>query len=672
MAGNSPHLNRSSEGPKELDETSKTNSPDAHALDLSTSSRESPTKKPALKVFQCLFCGAPVELRALGEAICVVCQACGSIIDTTNENYRILSAAKEKLSIEPMIPIGQRGTLQGHLWEVIGFMRRCDWKEEYFWDEYLLFNPIRGFRWLTEAEGHWNYVTMIKEKPQVHQRANQNRRNQRKAPKVLMYLDTSYPIFHAGKAKVVYVMGEFYWRVQVGDVVEVQDYIAPPRMLSCEKNEEEIIWSVGEYVPAQEVQTAFQITKPMPTQKGVAPNQPSKIGALSSSLRRYFFLFATILCALQALHLFLAKKEQVYQGNFIYRANDPEKVKISPSFELKYGRANVDFQLYAPLTDSWLEIGVDLINEKTGVSYEFQQGIEYYSGTDSDGPWTSGERQTHVILSAIPAGTYHLVIEASGPALGVSSASAALSEGESIQTFASTSPATSEAGPIPLTESAASFTLQGIKPHPRGLNIDSPPTPVKDPASATPTQSSFSPGPKVDPVTAPTPTAVPPPTGATPSAGAPSPMETSSQPTSVPSIEVAPVPAPIDPGPGQEYTFTVTRSVVTWWNFFVGMFLLTVIPVVVWVRKQSFERSRWENSMFSPFSSEEYGKIACFHHFRARSKEQLMKKFFIVYGIILCVGFASTSFIGLDVIDFIRSKTWGPHVFHPDPGSHHK
>ena len=31
----------------------------------------------------------------------------------------------------------------------------------YFWQEYLLYNPMTGFRWLVESDGHWSYVTNV-------------------------------------------------------------------------------------------------------------------------------------------------------------------------------------------------------------------------------------------------------------------------------------------------------------------------------------------------------------------------------------------------------------------------------------------------------------------------------------------------------------------------------
>jgi hypothetical protein len=369
---------------------------------------EPPTKRgavkaPAPKVFNCPSCGSGVLIRAQGLSVSVACRACGSVIDTANENYQVISKAAQNLKIEPLIPLGQRGKLHGTTWEVIGYMKRSDGSGAYTWSEYLLFNPTKKFHWLTEFDGHWNYVVMTHDRPsdmgdQVH------------------LLGKNYNRFHEGVAKVLYVVGEFYWRVAVGDKVLVSDYINPPEILSKEKDGSEITWSLGEYIEADTVRRAFQISKPMPAQTGVAPNQPSTVSSLAPTIGKYWGFFLSVIIAIQFLLMISAGNEQAYRSDFVWRLNDTEKLKVTPQFELKHGLTNVDFKLYSPVQNNWMEVEVDLVNDQTGKTYEFEQGVEYYSGFDIDGSWTEGSQTSHVTLSSIPAGLYHLNIQASGPA----------------------------------------------------------------------------------------------------------------------------------------------------------------------------------------------------------------------------------------------------------------
>ncbi|MCC6138658.1 MAG: DUF4178 domain-containing protein, partial [Bdellovibrionaceae bacterium] len=202
---------------------------------------------PWVKVFECPSCGAGVTIRAVGMTITAVCGSCASIIDTSNDNYKVLEkASKAGLRLQ-VINLGHRGKLHGTLWEVIGYMERQDGSGVYTWSEYLLFNPLKGFRWLTEFDGHWNYIITTKSKPK---KSSSHLSGGSYGREYARHLDQFYYLFHRGTAKVSYVIGEFYWQVSNGERVSVEDYVAPPEVLSCEKSDSEEIWSLGEYINA--------------------------------------------------------------------------------------------------------------------------------------------------------------------------------------------------------------------------------------------------------------------------------------------------------------------------------------------------------------------------------------------------------------------------------------
>lgn len=167
--------------------------------------------RPRIKTFSCPACGAPVTVHYAGFSMSAVCESCRSVIDTTDENYNILCRHFAKKALwNPIIPLGTRGKLDGKLWETIGFMVRSDITGRYTWDEYLLFNPYYGYRWLVQDHGHWNFVQTIKQKPFE---INQARSTIYGAS--AEYNGKKYKLFNRGTAKVNFVLGEFYWRVIV-------------------------------------------------------------------------------------------------------------------------------------------------------------------------------------------------------------------------------------------------------------------------------------------------------------------------------------------------------------------------------------------------------------------------------------------------------------------------
>lgn len=357
-------------------------------------------KVRASELFKCPSCGGPVSMLTPGLSAAVVCTYCGSTIDATNKNLQVLSKADKKIKIKPLIPIGAKGSLLGTEWEVIGFMRRTDSTGVYPWDEYLLFNPYRGFRWLTTENGHWNFVEMLRARPVAD-----------KAGTDMRFRDRTFKRFLIGKAKVVYVLGEFYWRVKTGETVDVADYVSPPEVLSREGDKSEAIWSLGRYAEPQEIVNAFGIKDAAPQKAGVAPNQPSPHGRKAPQILRAFTVLALCLTILQIYFIASAFDREIFRQDFIFNPAETSRLFATPSFDIPGSSNNLEVALHSPVQNDWMEAGVDLINDKTQQGLGFEQGVEYYYGRDSDGPWTEGSQFNSVVLSSIPGGSYHIAVQ---------------------------------------------------------------------------------------------------------------------------------------------------------------------------------------------------------------------------------------------------------------------
>lgn len=357
-------------------------------------------KDPSVEGLKCRSCDAPLILRVPGQTVAIVCASCGTINDVSNPQVRILDEAATRLKVKPLIPLGQRGKFHGEVYEAIGFMSRCDKTETFEWREYLLFNPRQGFRWLMESNGHWTYMIMTKQRPS-------------RAGGGMSYLGKAFKPFLIGTAKVTYVMGEFYWRVKVGDTTHVADYIHPPEILSVDRDGKEEIWSIGEYVEPEVIREAFEIKGPMPARSGVAPNQPYP-GGPKRRQRIVTGSALALLTIIQIVSAARARNETAYKGDFLYTQGDPEPVKVTPPFELSGEKANVEIRTYAPLSNSWLYLNMVLTDETTGKAYRMGREIAYYSGVDSEGNWNEGSWNDNFFLSSIPGGTYRLTLTSEG------------------------------------------------------------------------------------------------------------------------------------------------------------------------------------------------------------------------------------------------------------------
>ncbi len=199
----------------------------------------------------CPNCAGPLELHAPDETQRVCCPSCSSLLDCESGNLSYLKTLKTR-RVKPVIPLGTVGKLNDVEYTIIGFMERFARYQgvDYPWTEYLLKSSKGGFRWLVRTNKHWSFV-----KPVSVGAITEGARTAR-------YDHTSFRLYDSGKATVRYVLGEFFWRVEVGEETKTADYIAPPRMVSVERSmgdQKEMNVSVGEYLTVEEVEEAFGV-----------------------------------------------------------------------------------------------------------------------------------------------------------------------------------------------------------------------------------------------------------------------------------------------------------------------------------------------------------------------------------------------------------------------------
>jgi hypothetical protein len=355
----------------------------------------------------CPNCGATVTVRTFGHAVNVVCGSCRSILDAQDPKVQLLQQFKDAIKYEPLIPLGKRGKLRGVIYEVVGCQRREIQVDGigYRWGEYVCFNPYKGFRYLTEYDGHWNYVSLLRSLPD-HPGGSGS-----EGP--VAYLGETYRHFQNGEAKTTFVIGEFPWQVRVGEALEVADYVSPPRVLSAETTKDkEVTWSVGEYMVGADIWKAFGLSGKPPQAVGVYENQPSPFATTPKLIWRSCAMFVVLALLLLVVHGAMAKNKEVFNSRYIFDAGAPgEHSFVTEVFELTGRSAPVNVETTADVDNSWLYLNYSLINQDTGEAYDFGREVSYYSGYDEDGEWTEGSHTGSVVVPAVPPGHYYLRIE---------------------------------------------------------------------------------------------------------------------------------------------------------------------------------------------------------------------------------------------------------------------
>jgi len=363
-----------------------------------------PGGTPQVKSLNCPKCGATLTLRSFTNAVTIVCSSCHSILDAQDPRLRILQTFKAATDEDPpLIPLGARGTIRGTVYEVVGFQRRTIHVDgmPYSWHEYVLFNPFKGFRYLTEYNGHWNDISILRSVPIWSPGASS-----------LNYLGETYQHFQTAQASTSFVLGEFPWQVRVGETAEVSDYVSPPRVISAERTGKEITWSMGEYMAGRDLWKAFKLSGDPPVPIGVYENQPSPMSAAVKNVWWMAGAGLVLLVVLMMVFFSTARDEQVFSQSYEFNTNvKTEASFVTDTFELKGHTSDVELTTTSQLDNKWIYLNYALINQDTGHAYGFGREVSYYHGYDEDGFWSEGSQTDSVTIPSVPPGNYYLRVE---------------------------------------------------------------------------------------------------------------------------------------------------------------------------------------------------------------------------------------------------------------------
>ena len=296
------------------------------------------------------------------------------------------------------VPLGTRGVLDGIEWEAIGYLRRSE-NKAYGWEEYLLFNPYYGYRWLVNVRDGWSLGELLTVTPRFQS-----------FDTLQVGGETYGRFFSNGRAQVDYVLGEFYWRVSVGEEVKTSDWVRPGVMLSREESGNEISWTLSRWLPPGEISGAFGVSPDYVWPP--LPHQPSPHGAW---LKSGFKIFGIAFAFLFLIAFVFGGSESAISGNFPIASDGREQSATLGPITLSRPYERVQVAAEVPvLENGWVDLDYSLVDRRTQQVFEGYGAAERYAGRDSDGAWTEGSRRSTISIASVPAGTYDLVIDYKG------------------------------------------------------------------------------------------------------------------------------------------------------------------------------------------------------------------------------------------------------------------
>lgn len=256
---------------------------------------------------ECPNCGTALAVK-LATTQSLVCTNCAAVVDISGgigadlKHYQQNNAGgADGGGAEPLLPLGRSGTLAlggpPLSWQVVGYLERCDIpapgddEETSFWREYLLFNTTAGFAFLVDSNDGWSWVRPITGAPAL-------RGGQATWENVVYRQKWEYD------AKVTWVQGEFYWRIERDERARVTDFegtgSAAAKRLSREKARSEVTWSAGETLDATAVADAFAIA---PDARGALQRDVAPTSFKAAGVPKALLIFVVVLVVVMLLSM---------------------------------------------------------------------------------------------------------------------------------------------------------------------------------------------------------------------------------------------------------------------------------------------------------------------------------------------------------------------------------
>ncbi|MBZ4187364.1 DUF4178 domain-containing protein [Niabella beijingensis] len=354
---------------------------------------------------QCEKCNTALPIVAIPYTRDLICFSCKT---EYGYNYKkkkfqlITKAAFHNSATAFYLQPGNIGSFNRILFTVIG----CCSKEELSgafasWREYTLFNPVEGFSYLSEYNGHWVYVKEWPRPPLISKRGND------------YFIETGnrFDLYNKYRYKVTDAIGEHIYDINNTRKSYCREFVCPPQLMIEEKSDTEECWFYGEHINPSEVKEAFKLDTRPPARRGIGSIQPLMIVDVGKTI---MIGIAAILLMILFHIIFAVNKrnERVITTSMEFSDTAKNHSYTSNRFYLNKKESNVEIELSAPgLSNNWIEVSGNLVNTDKGLQVPFTETLSFYSGVENGESWSEGGTRGSVLLTDIPRGNYYIEFE---------------------------------------------------------------------------------------------------------------------------------------------------------------------------------------------------------------------------------------------------------------------
>lgn len=323
-----------------------------------------------------------------------VCKTCSYLIDVENNKHqKHIKVPTENVVLD----IGQKGIIDNTEYTVTGIIIR-KYGTSIFWREYYLKDTKGKDAFLSESDGHWVLLHTI-DKMDVKRKSWNSL--------ILEYGAISFRKYETTECHIHAAAGFFEERLDFG-ISTYKEYVNGIYMVSEEKSKTSVQYFSGKHISKYKVKKAFGISN-LPNYSGIGIVQPFYVNVKHTI--NSMAVSALLISLIQLYVVGTRTNKSVFEQEINF-ADVRNKEMVSKSFDLSGGSAPLKVEVYSNVNNSWANVGLGLVNEKTNEIVYASKDIEEYHGYEDGENWSEGRRDESFNFCGVAPGKYHFIISA--------------------------------------------------------------------------------------------------------------------------------------------------------------------------------------------------------------------------------------------------------------------
>lgn len=319
-----------------------------------------------------------------------VCKSCAMLIDT--ENKTIVKRVK-KPTENVVLDIGQKGKIDGTEYQIVAIVVR-KYGSSVFWREYYLKDKNLNDAFLSESSGHWVFM-LPKKMPQKEFKFHAE------------FEGKKYRWYESSPNNIEAATGFFEDKLKF-TLATYKEFVNGTELVSTEQvgSERKFFW--GKHVSRYEIKRQFKPSY-MPNYSGIGIVQPYYINV--RELINVLVIVALLMSIFQLFNTISRTNYEVLSDRIRFDSVHNKEL-ISKSFDLQGASAPLNVKLYSNVDNSWANVELSLINEKTNEIEYTSQDVEQYHGYEGGESWSEGSKNKEFNFCGVAPGKYHFAINA--------------------------------------------------------------------------------------------------------------------------------------------------------------------------------------------------------------------------------------------------------------------